>query len=122
MLEVVVAIVIITVALLAIASMFVQATHSGISAEEYAAAAYVAQKTLEKLKAGRMPESTEYTVKRNNRDYKVIWSKTPDTVHAYAKGKLYKASVAVEWQNKGRTNSLELHTNLLEEIPQYPGI
>ncbi|SDF08974.1 hypothetical protein [Sporolituus thermophilus] len=122
MLEVVVAIVIITVALLAIASMFVQATQSGISAEEYATAAYLAQETLEKLKAGQVFALPEFTEKRNNRDYKVIWSKTLDTAHAYAKGKLYKASVNVEWQNNGRTYRLELHTNLLEEIPQYPGI
>lgn len=118
MIEVSVAIVIISVALFAIAGMFIQSTMAGKQAADYTVATNLAQQAMEYLKNGQTPPYTTTTL--NGVTYDIQWSPASPPPTAGQSGYI-PATVIVT--ARGLRASVEVNTLLLQgDITafQYP--
>ncbi|MCX7780944.1 MAG: prepilin-type N-terminal cleavage/methylation domain-containing protein [Negativicutes bacterium] len=108
LIEALVATVIIAVALIAVAGMFIQSQQAGVQAADYTAATALAQARLEALKAGLIVDDPE-VIPVNSVEYTVT-SPAPVSVHG---GRLRQIGARVEWNERGRQMQVEMTTYVL---------
>lgn len=117
MIEVLVATVVISVALLVVAGMFIQSTNMTANSADYTAATAIAQDYLEQIKAGLLiaPFATETTTLNN-----VTYSVMPQETVSDLDSRLYQETVTVSWTQRGRSLSLSMTTYIVKTLPQFP--
>lgn len=119
MVEVLVATVIIAVALVTAAGMFVQSTQAQSKAANYTAAAAIAQHYLERTKAGLLvsPFDPVYTENLNNVEYTITVQETASDID----NRLFNHTVTVFWMDRNQEISLPMTTYILKgNIAQFP--
>lgn len=118
MIEILVAVVIITIALVVVAGMFMQATQATSHSADYTAATAIAQDYLEQIKAGILtaPFATSYTETLNHINYTVAVRETVSVHDA----RLYQETVTVTWIQRGQSVSMSLTTFIVKNLPQFP--
>jgi Tfp pilus assembly protein PilV len=117
MIEVLLATVVISVALLAVAGMFIQSTKATSNSADYTAATAIAQDYLEQIKAGLLiaPFASE-TKTLNYVTYTVVPEETVSGIN----DRLYQETVTVRWTQRGQSVSLSLTTYIVKTLPQFP--
>ena len=117
MIEVLVATVVISVALLVVAGMFIQSTNMAANSADYTAATAIAQDYLEQIKAGlRIAPFASETTTLNNVTYTVMPQETVSDIDS----RLYQETVTVSWTQRGRSLSLSMTTYIVKTLPQFP--
>lgn len=116
MIEVIVAIVVVSVALLAAAGMFIQSTHATLRSADYTVATALGQETLEKLKAGQSPPSPQ-VVNLNNLDYTITWQTGQLTA---IDSRLSSAEATIAWTERGQDLNISFTTILLSTLSPFP--
>lgn len=113
MVEVLIAVVIITVALVSVAGMYIQSTKAGIQATDYTMAASLAQDRMERLKAGQTITNNE-VVSIGGVGYTITFQNTPTALDA---DKLFLIQVTVQWVERGQSQNIVITTYLARNIP-----
>lgn len=110
MVEVLVACVIITVALLAVGGMYMQSLRAAIEAEQYTVAATLAQDRLEKVKAGQEVTNPQ-TMPVNGIAYSISSASEPT-----AQTNLNLLTATITWTARAQARDFVLTTYLAENI------
>lgn len=118
MVEALVAMVIITTALVAAAGMFIQSTQATSSSADYTAATAIAQNYLEQIKSGLLttPFLPSYSETLNNVTYTVV----PEEKLSAIDARLYQETVTVSWTERGQSISMQMTTYIVKTLPQFP--
>lgn len=118
MVEALLATVIITVALVAVAGMFIQSTQATAKAADYTAATAIAQDYLEQIKAGRLaPPYATVSKTLNGVAYTINMA---EAVESTIDSRLYRETVTVAWTDKGQNISMQMTTYIVKTLPQFP--
>lgn len=118
MVEISLATIFISVALLAVMAFLIQNIVSTRQAETNTNAPYLAQHKMEQLKAGLTSDNGNESFAMNGVTYIVKWNKALEQTNA--SGNLYKATIAVSWEERGGNNQLNFVTYLVDGIAQSP--
>lgn len=117
LIEVLLATIIISVALLTVAGMFMQSTNMASNSADYTAATAIAQDYLEQIKAGLLvaPFASETTTLNN-----VIYTVMPQEAVSDIDSRLYQETVTVSWTQRGQSISFSMTTYIVKTLPQFP--
>ncbi len=118
MVEVSIATIFISVALLAVMTFLLQCYASNRQAEGNINAPYLAQHKMEQIKAGLAYDSGSESSTINGVRYIVQWNKALEQTNSFSS--LYKTTVNVNWQEQEGNNQLSFSTYLIDGIAQSP--
>lgn len=119
MIETMLATVIITIALVAVAGMFIQSTQAHANSSNNTAATAIAQHYLELLKVDKIarPHLPKYSETLNGVTYEV----TIQESQPFSDNRLLQEIVTVSWLEKGKAVSMQMTTYILRgTIAQFP--
>lgn len=120
LLEVLLAAMLITVSLLALSGLFIQATRAHSSMAAGSTAVAIAQAYMEKVKSGLLTAPyDEYTENLNGIVYTVDISEAADT-SVDSTGALALVTVTVSWPAGGAVTTVRFVSYIINGLPQFP--